>query len=165
MTTTKAIYNQITKQYATRVRSEDLDHPFIERFLAILNPGDRVLDAGCGTGVIAHEMQKYHRLKVTGIDFSEAMIAYGKKHFPLVNFNLMDLRQLRFKSGSFKAIFANYSMIHILEEDLLSALKGFNRVLQNKGILYLALQSPLNRTQKRVIIQSFTKRSFLYSST
>ena len=97
MSTTKSTYNQITKQYSKTVNSDDLDHPFIEKFLVMLKPGDKVLDAGCGTGNITYEMQKYHKLKVTGIDFSEEMIKTGKNKFRGVNLRIMDIRHLSFK--------------------------------------------------------------------
>ena len=42
---------------------------------AIVRPGDRVLDAACGTGDFAVADLRAGAARVTGLDFSEAMLA------------------------------------------------------------------------------------------
>lgn len=140
---TRGVYNRLVLSYKKKVKSEDKDHRHIERFLLMLQPGQSVLDVGAGTGALAEEMTELHQLKVTAIDVSEEMIKLAKKERPKLSYLKMDMRSLAFPPKSFDAIFANYSLIHILDDDVPDTLKGFARVIKPKGCLYLALQSPM----------------------
>ncbi len=148
MISTKEVYDSIVSDYSKKVKSDMLDHKYIERFLFYLKYGAKVLDAGAGNGSLSFEMQSLHGLNVTAIDFSAEMIKFAKKKYPKIKFKEMDLQNLRFKSKSFDAIFANYSLIHIKEENFPTVLESFNRVLKNKGYLYISLQSPNNVKQR-----------------
>lgn len=143
----KKAYKKIAHSYKRKVKSADLDHRFIERFLAVLKPRKMILDLGTGTGNIANELSVKHQLKVTAVDISPEMIKIAKKNHPNLNIKLMDLRNLKFKS-KFDAVFANYSLIHILETDIPKTIKGIYKVLKPKGYFYLALQEPKNKNQK-----------------
>ncbi len=142
------MYDRIVTDYDRNVKSEILDHKYIERFLFYLKKGSKLLDAGAGTGKIAFEMHALHGLRVIGIDISKEMVRFAAKKYPKVKFKEMDLRDLRFKTGEFDAIFANYSLIHILEDDILRTLEGFNRILKDGGYIYISLQSPKKKWQR-----------------
>ena len=73
-----------------------------ESFAKWLNPQAKVLDVGCGTGVVAHELQKALNIKVTGCDIDKYLIVdipfkrmesfdklpnFGKKKFDACMFN------------------------------------------------------------------------------
>lgn len=60
-------------------------------------PGERILDLGCGTGALTAEIAA-RGAEVLGVDRSEEMIAQARKKFPALRFEVMDARQLRFKS-------------------------------------------------------------------
>jgi ubiquinone/menaquinone biosynthesis C-methylase UbiE len=49
-------YEKISSDYETTVKSDILDHRYIEHFLQLLKSGKRVLDLGAGTGVLSEEM-------------------------------------------------------------------------------------------------------------
>lgn len=145
---TKEVYDRIHGSYKNTVKSENLDHPYIEKFLGYLHPGEQLLDVGAGTGSLAYEMQSLHKLKVSAIDISPQMVKLAKRDFPSIRYKEMDMRWLKFSANLFHAIFANYSLIHILEDDVEMTLKGFARVLKSKGYLYLSLQCPINNKDK-----------------
>ena len=159
MKPTKEVYDSIINDYNNKVKSEMLDHKYIERFLFYLKKGMTVLDVGAGTGTLAFEMQFLHGLRITAIDVSKEMIRFAKKKYPQIEYKEMDLRNLKFKSKFFDAIFANYSLIHILEEDISIALDEFNRVLKNKGYIYIYLQSPKNKNKEDVYYPLIYKKS------
>ncbi len=69
-----------------------------------LRPNEKVLDVGCGTGVVAHELQKTLTIKVVGCDIDNYLIVnipfkkmdsfdklpnFGKKKFDACMFNDM----------------------------------------------------------------------------
>ncbi|OGL94611.1 hypothetical protein A2348_01725 [Candidatus Uhrbacteria bacterium RIFOXYB12_FULL_58_10] len=141
-------YKQIAKAYLKKVRSGSLDHRFVERFLALFAPGQKILDVGAGTGEMSQEMLLEHQLDVTAIDFSPDMVRLAKKEHPGLRVRRMDLRKLTFKPRQFDGVFAMYSLIHIPEGDVPDALGGINRVIKPGGFLYLALQEPRKKMQK-----------------
>lgn len=141
-------YKQIAKSYLKKVRSGDLDHRFVEKFLTLFQPGQKILDAGAGTGEMSREMMDHHQLDVQAIDFSPDMVKLAKKEHPGLRVRRMDLRKLAFPAKTFDGVFAMYSLIHIPEGDVPDALLGINRVLKPGGYVYLALQEPRQRMQK-----------------
>ncbi len=141
-------YKQIAKSYLKKVRSGSLDHRFIEKFLTLFVPGQKLLDIGAGTGEMSAEMVAHHQLDVCAIDFSKDMVRLAKKEHPGLRVRRMDLRKLLFPSKTFDGVFAMYSLIHIPEGDVPDALLGINRVLKPRGYVYLALQEPRHRMQK-----------------
>jgi ubiquinone/menaquinone biosynthesis C-methylase UbiE len=148
MQSTETVYDDIVSHYNKKVKSEMLDHCYIEKFLSLFESGDLILDVGAGIGAIAYEMMMLHRLKVMAIDISKKMVEFGNKKYLSLNYKEMDMRNLKFKNDYFKGIFANYSLIHILDDDVQTTLQGFNRVLKHKGYLYLSLQSPRQKKQR-----------------
>jgi ubiquinone/menaquinone biosynthesis C-methylase UbiE len=144
----KKAYRVLAKQYKRKVRSEEFDHRFIEKFLAMFSPGQRILDIGAGTGIIAHDMFIRHQLKVVAIDSSKEMLNVAKKQHPELDIRLMDMRKLSFADQEFNGAFANYSLIHIREREIMSTLRGIARILAPKGYFYLSLQEPIAKMQK-----------------
>jgi ubiquinone/menaquinone biosynthesis C-methylase UbiE len=141
-------YKQIARSYIKKVRSGSLDHRFIEKFLTLFEPGQKVLDVGAGTGEMSAEMLTHHQLEVQAIDFSPEMVQLAKKEHPGLRIRRMDLRKLAFPPKSFDGVFAMYSLIHIPEGDVPDALVGINRVMRPGGFIYLALQEPRHKMQK-----------------
>ena len=160
---TSEVYDKLSKDYKNNIKSDKLDHRFIEKFLTLLKPGFRVLDAGSGTGYLANEMQELHGLKVIAIDNSEKFIKMAKRLHPNVKSLKMDMRNLKFGQSYFNAIFANYSIIHLNENEIFSTLKNFSKVLKPKGLIYLSLQSPINSKQKEGYYPVvYKKNNFLF---
>src|SRR5207249_9853654 len=49
---------------------------------AVVRPGDRVLDACCGTGDLALACARAGAVRVTGLDFSEPMLERARRKAP-----------------------------------------------------------------------------------
>lgn len=141
-------YRTVAKKYMAKVKSEDLDHPYIERFLALFAPKKKILDLGAGTGMLSEEMMDRHKLNVEAIDISREMVSIAKKQYPKLKILKMDLRKLNFRPSSFDGVFANYSLIHIPEKDVPDTLRGVGKVLKRGGYLYLALQEPVSKMDR-----------------
>src|SRR5262249_32801940 len=66
---------------------------------AVVDPGDRVLDAACGTGDLAIIAAK-SGATVTGLDFSEAMLERARRKAPDIEGIRGDLLALRFDAAT-----------------------------------------------------------------
>lgn len=100
-------------------------------------PGCRVLDVGCGSGVALAHFQRLGFL-ATGITLSEedraACIARG------FSCELMDQSFLSFDDEAFGFVWCRHALEHSPWPYL--TLLGLNRVLENRGLLYIEVPSP-----------------------
>ena len=97
----------------------DAKHAFVyekaKALVELLAPkaGERILDLGCGTGVLTAEIAA-RGAEILGVDRSEEMIAEARKKSPELRFQLMDARELRF-DAEFDAVFSN-AVLHWIPE-------------------------------------------------
>ena len=71
-------------------------------------PGERILDLGCGTGQLTAEIAK-SRAQVVGIDSSPEMVQQARSNYPLLRFELADATQFR-TAEPFDAVFSNAAL-------------------------------------------------------
>ena len=98
----------------------------------VVRPGDRVLDAACGTGDLAIEARR-RGAEVTGLDFSEAMLERARRKSGDVEWVRGDVLALPFKDGSFDAVTIGFGIRNV--EDLGAGLRELVRVLRPGGKL------------------------------
>ena len=99
---------------------------------AVVEPGDRVLDAACGTGdlaIIAAEAGG----DVTGLDFSARMLDRARRKAPDLDWMRGDLLALPFEDESFDAATVGFGVRNVA--DLPGALEQLRRVLKPGGRL------------------------------
>lgn len=99
---------------------------------AVVAPGDRVLDACCGTGDLALAAQSAGGT-VTGLDFSEAMLERARRKSAEVEWLQGDLLRLPFSDRSFDAATVGFGVRNV--EDLDRGLRELRRVLRPGGRL------------------------------
>ena len=75
-----------------------------------LRKGLRILDIGCGTGVLESYLLPYSPLQIVGVDISPGMIEKARSKYatPIVDFRCQDVRDIRGKSFDYIL-----SLIHI----------------------------------------------------
>jgi trans-aconitate methyltransferase len=101
---------------ATRYQDQ---HSFVWRFGASLldslgpQPGERILDVGCGTGQLTAEIAR-SGAAVTGLDSSPEMLAEARKNYPDITFVPGDAASFRFP-GPFDAVFSN-AVLHWVKD-------------------------------------------------
>ena len=99
-----------------------------------LEPGSRILDVGCGSGVpVVKELAD--NFSVTGIDISSSMIAMARKNIPSARFIHADVMETEFPAGSFDAIVSYYSVFHIPRQEHRELFQRFARWLRPGGLL------------------------------
>lgn len=97
-----------------------------------------VLDVGCNDGTFSEIILKKSKAKkLIGVDVDDRSVAWANKHhLPVgrqarMNFLVGDAHNLKFKSGSFAAVFCLEVLEHVA--DPLKALQEFKRVMKKGG--------------------------------
>ena len=127
-------YNKYAQMYAEFLETKLLQGQLYE-FETMLTKGAKILDIGCGAG---RDVEYFNEdgFDAMGIDISKELLKQAeKKKIPVKK---MDLLKMDFKKESFDAIWCMATFSDIPKKDALKALKGFNNILKEKGIMYLA---------------------------
>jgi ubiquinone/menaquinone biosynthesis C-methylase UbiE len=102
-----------------------------------LNPTDSVLDVGCGTGALLHQLSgSYPCARLAGIDPSPEMLAVARHRLPPG----LELKQgwaesIPFPDGAFDVV-VSCNVLHYIREPLL-ALRDMLRIVRPKGKLVI----------------------------
>jgi demethylmenaquinone methyltransferase/2-methoxy-6-polyprenyl-1,4-benzoquinol methylase len=99
---------------------------------AVVQPGDRVLDACCGTGDLAVAAQEAGGT-VTGLDFSERMLERARDKSGAVDWLQGDALALPFSDGSFDSATVGFGVRNL--DDLERGVAELRRVLRPGGRL------------------------------
>ncbi len=92
--------------------------------------GARFLDAPCGTGELSDAAAK-RGAEVTGLDFSETMLADARERYPELEFSQGDAENLPFEDGVFDAVACHFGLLHFPHPD--TAIAEAHRVLAPGG--------------------------------
>lgn len=98
-----------------------------------VSPGDRVLDACCGTGDLAIAARKRGAADVVGLDFSEQMLERARRKAPEIEWLQGDVLALPFEDGSFDSATVGFGIRNV--DDLEAGLRELRRVLRDGGRL------------------------------
>jgi ubiquinone/menaquinone biosynthesis C-methylase UbiE len=103
--------------------------------------GGKVLDAGCGSGIVARYLaQTYPNAEIIGADQSSDRIEQAKgaaKDFNNLSFQTEDITQLSFGTGTLDVILCRFVLEHLNPENIQRALCEMHRCLKPGGKLYL----------------------------
>ena len=113
--------------------------PLLIRFGGLAD-GDRVLDAGCGTGSLAFSVTEIADVKaVTGIDLTPDFVAFARARNadPRIEFQLGDARDLPFEDDAFDRAFS-LLVLHFIP-DAERAAAEMRRVVRPGGTIAAAV--------------------------
>ena len=142
----RSMFDRIAPAYdaMNRVMTVGLDQRW--RRLAVelvVQPGDRVLDACCGTGDLALEAERQGG-QVVGLDFSERMLERARRKSQTVEWLQGDLLALPFEDASFDAATVGFGVRNVADLEL--SLRELRRVLRPGGRLaILEITQPRGR--------------------
>jgi demethylmenaquinone methyltransferase/2-methoxy-6-polyprenyl-1,4-benzoquinol methylase len=126
----RRMFDRIAPVYdvMNRVMTAGLDRRWRRITVAeTVRPGDRVLDACCGTGDLAIEAKR-HDADVVGLDFSERMLERARTKAPAIEFVHGDMLALPFDDASFDAATVGFGVRNV--ESLEAGLRELRRVLR-----------------------------------
>jgi ubiquinone/menaquinone biosynthesis C-methylase UbiE len=105
----------------------------------VLHPGDRVLDAACGTGIVTRvAAQRFgHLAHIVGIDLNPGMLDVARAHTPTtgvsVEWRQGDVSALPFSEGRFEVVLCQQGLQFVPDPG--AALREMQRVLVPGGRL------------------------------
>lgn len=111
------------RAYADLIRAMKAGQPRLDLKVAaeavaatgIQNP--RILEVGCGSGYYSEVFANLLKggVRYTGIDYSDAMIARARTHYPSADFEVADATRLPYGDGAFDIVFNGVSLMHIID--------------------------------------------------
>lgn len=128
--------------------------------VACIQPGDRVIDVACGTGVLActvHERVGPNG-SVVGLDVNENMLSVAKSKAPEVEWRQASAEKLPFDAGAFDAVVSQFGLMFF--EDPLTALCEMRRVLRPGGNLSVAVWGGLKESPGYAAMTELLTRLF-----
>ncbi len=146
----RGMFDRIAPVYdaMNRVMTAGLDRSWRRLTVeAVVQPGDRVLDACCGTGDLAVAAEREGGV-VTGLDFSSGMLERARRKSDTVTWVEGDLLALPFDDDAFDAATVGFGIRNVA--DLEAGLAELRRVLRPGGRLAI-----LEITQPRGVLKPF----------
>jgi len=122
------------------MREEAVKGRLIER--ANIQPGQRVLDLGCGTGTLAVMLKRSSpEAQVTGLDADEQVLAIARTKAERSNVQIkLDhglAYELPYPDGSFDVVLSSFVIHHLNSSDKLRAFQEVRRVLRPGGWFHI----------------------------
>jgi len=123
-----------------------------------LQPGERVLELGCGPGRLWTENQQRipHECAVTLTDMSPGMVAEAQQNVgndARFRFEVVDAQAIPFADQSFDVVVANHMLYHVPDRE--KAYKGVRRVLRPGGRFYTATNDQKHLHELSALLDRF----------
>jgi ubiquinone/menaquinone biosynthesis C-methylase UbiE len=138
-------FSALTRLYDPVVRTTTREGRFKEMLVeqAALEPGQRVLDLGCGTGTLAIQVkQREPGAEVVGLDADPAMLSQAREKAERagVEIKLTEgmSNELPFEDGSFDRVLSTLFFHHLDPEPKRQTAREIARILRKGGELHVA---------------------------
>ena len=135
-------FDEKTAQQLSMIYQTDDIREMQRQFRAWFNPkmGERILDAGCGTGTNVHALSKLvgPEGKIIGIDNSEAMLAIArtKESADNVEYQNKSIEQMDFPDNHFDGVVCTQVLGYIADPE--KAIKEMLRVVRPSGRVFIS---------------------------
>lgn len=140
-------YNKNAAEYTAHVRNRDesiyhslYEKPAMYSLLPVLRD-KKVLSLGCGSGEDSKYLRQRGANKSVGVDISEGMIKIARESYPDCEFEVMNMEDLNFKTGSFDFVYSSLAIHYIA--DWSKVFKEVFRVLKPKSYFLFSCNHPI----------------------
>ncbi|MET9272310.1 class I SAM-dependent methyltransferase [Kribbella sp. NPDC003557] len=106
-------YDALSRRYDEATGADSKYGEWIQPLIAQLEPGSRILDLGCGSGVPFARALTAAGHHVVGVDISEVQISRARDLVPDGEFVNADVMAVEFPPESFDAVVSLYALIHM----------------------------------------------------
>jgi SAM-dependent methyltransferase len=123
-----------------------------------IGTGNRVLDVGCGTGVLAREALRRvgQEGQVVGLDLNEGMLAVAARTEPKVEWRQGEAASLPFEDSSFDVVVSQFALMYF--PDRVASLREMWRTLEPGGRLAIAAWAPIDHARGYQILVDIAAR-------
>jgi SAM-dependent methyltransferase len=120
--------------------------------------GNKVLDVGCGTGVLAREALRRVGQEglVVGLDLNQGMLAVAARAEPKIEWRQGDAVSLPFEDASFDVVVSQFALMYF--PDRVASLSQMWRTLAPGGRLAVAVWAPIHRARGYQILVEIAAR-------
>lgn len=129
-------YDSIAKGYDELYYEEQIQKWERAKELLTIKDTDKILDVGCGTGIITYEIYKKTK-NVWGIDRSKQMLELAKKQRPGPKYLLGDATALPFKDKEFDKVVSFTMLQDMSVEERRRALSEVARCCKDAALITL----------------------------
>lgn len=135
----KKTWNNVAEMYNDKFMSMNFYNASYDKFCSLLPPNVKVLEVGCGPGVITKYLNdKRPDLSILATDYAPNMIEIAQQNVPNAEFKVLDARQLNTINQSFNAVVAGFILPFFTKEDVLAFFQTCNSLILNNGPLYFS---------------------------
>lgn len=127
-------YDRIAEAFDAARKPKPWEWPYFGELAAVLPPGGRVLDCGCGSGHLGLARLLEKGCAVTGLDGSAAMLGLFQRRYPTLPTVLADMRRFA-PEHCFDAVIAWDSVFHLDHDDQRRMIARFSEWLGPGGRL------------------------------
>ncbi|WP_350342500.1 50S ribosomal protein L11 methyltransferase [Proteinivorax tanatarense] len=127
----------------------------LKKLVQNIKKGDKVIDIGCGSGVLSIAASKLGASEVVGLDIDSTAIKVAKSNLELNNLN-----NIEFISGNIeeKTLFeADFVIINIIADVILKILPNLNSYIKKEGTLVL---SGVILSRQKEVVESLNKNGY-----
>jgi SAM-dependent methyltransferase len=103
--------------------------------------GERLLEIGCGTGLVTERVHAATGASIVGIDISPELVAEAQARLPQAAFRVENAFRMSFPDASFDAVYGSSILYHL---EIEPALREIMRVLRPGGRMVFAEPNMLN---------------------
>ncbi len=135
---TQSVYEKQAPDWHKFCTQTLFEKPFLDHFISYLPQGASLLDLGCGSGIAIAAYFLEAAFDVTGIDYSDSMIALAKAHYPQGTWHVQDIRYIQLNQR-FDAVYSWHGFFHLSVEEQKEALPKIAGLVKSGGSLMLTV--------------------------